>query len=119
VPPGAKGTVWTPVADLPLAFDHAQIVDAALERVRGKLWWSKVCVGILPGAFTLSEARAVYEAIAGVEYDPATFSRDLRATGLIEPTGEQRSEGRGRPAALYRFRAHEPSWGAGRRKRVA
>jgi 8-oxo-dGTP diphosphatase len=118
VPPTGSGE-WAPVHDLPpLAFDHTRIVEAALERVRGKLWWSNVAVGILPGAFTLSEARAVYEAIAGAEYDPATFSRDLRATGLIEPTGEQRAEGRGRPAALYRFRAHDPRWGAGHRKRV-
>jgi 8-oxo-dGTP diphosphatase len=118
VPPAGDGE-WAPVAGLPpLAFDHARIVDAALERVRGKLWWSNVAVGILPGAFTLSEARAVYQAIAGVEYDPATFSRDLRATGLIEPTGDRRAEGRGRPAALYRFRAHDPRWGAGHRKRV-
>jgi 8-oxo-dGTP diphosphatase len=118
VPPAGRGE-WARVADLsPLAFDHARIVEAALDRVRGKLWWSNVAVGILPGAFTLSEARAVYEAIAGVEYDPATFSRDLRATGLIEPTGEVRAEARGRPAALYRFRAHVPRWGAGHRKRV-
>jgi 8-oxo-dGTP diphosphatase len=118
VPPTGSGE-WAPVHDLPpLAFDHARIVEAALERVRGKLWWSNVAVGILPGPFTLSEARAVYEAIADVEYDPATFSRDLRATGLIEPTGDQRAEGRGRPAALYRFRAHDPRWGAGHRKRV-
>jgi 8-oxo-dGTP diphosphatase len=99
--------------------DHAAIVTAALERLEGKLWWSNVAVGVLPGAFTLSQARSVYAAIAGVEYDPATFARDLKATGLIEPTGEQRAEGPGRPAALFRFASADPSWGAGRRKRVA
>ena len=77
-----------------------------------------MAVGVLPGAFALSEARAVHEPIAGREYDPATFARDLRATGLIEPTGEQRRDGRRRPAATYRFRSHELEWGAGRRKRV-
>ncbi len=101
-----------------LAFDHEEILASALERVRGKLWWSNVAVGILPGAFTLAEAREVYEAIAGTRYDPSTFARDLRATGLIEAgAGEQRST-RGRPAALYRFKDRQPSWGAGRRKRV-
>lgn len=101
-----------------LAFDHDEIVATALDRLRGKLWWSNVAVGILPGSFTMSEAREVYEAIGGREYDPATFARDLKATGLVEPTGEQRSSGRGRPAAAYRFRRHELEWGAGRRKRV-
>jgi 8-oxo-dGTP diphosphatase len=102
-----------------LAFDHRAILGAAVERVEGKLWWSNIAVGILPRAFALSEAREVYEAIAGVRYDPATFARDLKATGLVEPTGQQRAIGPGRPAALYRFASHRSQWGAGRRKRVA
>jgi 8-oxo-dGTP diphosphatase len=110
---------WVAVADHPtLAFDHDAILAAALERVRGKLWWSNVAVGILPGAFTLADARSVYEAIAAAAYDPATFARDLRATGLIEPTGDERRETGGRPAALYRFARQDPAWGAGRRKRI-
>jgi 8-oxo-dGTP diphosphatase len=111
---------WAEVGSLPaLAFDHAEIVAAALDRVRGKLWWSNVAVGILPGAFVLSEAREVYQAISGARYDPATFARDLQATGLIEPTGKQRRPERGRPAAEFRFKSADLEWGAGRRKRVA
>lgn len=102
-----------------LAFDHRQIVRGAVDRLEGKLWWSNVAVGVLPSDFTMTEARDVYEAIAGSAYDPATFARDLKATGLIEPTGRQREQGRGRPAALYRFRARRLEWGAGRRKRVS
>jgi len=101
-----------------LAFDHGQILRTALDRLAGKLWWSNVAVGILPGSFTLAEARDVYETIAGAEYDPGTFGRDLRATGLIEATGEVRREARGRPAAVYRFKQRKHAWGAGRRKRV-
>jgi 8-oxo-dGTP diphosphatase len=118
--PSDPGARWVPAGRRPLlAFDHDAIVDVGLERVRGKLWWSNVCVGILPGAFTLSEARAVYEALAGTRYDPGTFSRDLRATGLVVPTGETRADGRGRPAGLYRFVERELQWGAGRRKRIS
>jgi 8-oxo-dGTP diphosphatase len=108
-----------PVEHPPLAFDHDQIVALALERVQGKLWWSNVAVGILPTEFTLAQARGVYEALADTLYDPASFARDLRATGLIAPTGEMRRETGGRPAQLYRFVDHQPAWGAGRRKRVA
>jgi 8-oxo-dGTP diphosphatase len=103
----------------PLAFDHRAILQAAVDRLEGKLWWSNITVGILPGPFALSDARRVYESIASTRYDPATFARDLKATGLIEATGEQRADGPGRPAALYRFSSRQPVWGAGRRKRIA
>jgi 8-oxo-dGTP diphosphatase len=117
--PSDPSARWlSPRARRRLAFDHAQILDTALGRLRGKLWWSNVAVGVLPDSFTLSEAREVYAAISGRSYDPPTFARDLKATGLIEPTGERRRAGRGRPAAAYRFRAREPEWGAGRRKRI-
>jgi hypothetical protein len=46
----------------------------------------------VPGAFSSSTARTVYEAIANARYDPA-FARDLNATGLIQPTEDVRSEG--------------------------
>jgi 8-oxo-dGTP diphosphatase len=118
--PADPAAAWIPARGRrPLAYDHRSILTAAIVRVEGKLWWSNIAVGILRGAFTLSEARGVYEAIAGVRYDGATFARDLKATGLIEATGERRSEGRGRPAALYRFASSTPAWGAGHRKRLA
>lgn len=110
---------WIPARGRrPLAYDHRAILRAAVVRVEGKLWWSNIAVGILRGPFTLSDARGVYEAIAGVRYDGATFARDLKATGLIAPTGERRGERRGRPAALYRFASAAPAWGAGHRKRL-
>jgi 8-oxo-dGTP diphosphatase len=123
VPPGTEpadaGARWDPVGDRPLeAFDHGDILRAALERVRGKLWWSNIAVGILSEPFTMAEARHVYEAIAGTTYDPSTFARDLRATGLIAPAAGQHRPTRGRPAALFTFVDRQPSWGAGRRKRI-
>ncbi len=124
VPPGTQvpdaSAQWVPAREpAPLAFDHGEVLAAAVDRLEGKLWWSNITVGMLPGAFTLSDARRVYEAIAQTRYDPATFGRDLKATGLIEPTGEQRAAGPGRPAAMYRFASDRPMWGAGRRKRIA
>jgi 8-oxo-dGTP diphosphatase len=124
VPPGTEvpdaSARWIPArGDTPLAFDHSEVLAAAVDRLEGKLWWSNITVGILPGPFALSDARRVYEAVAQTRYDPATFGRDLKATGLIEATGDQRAVGPGRPAAMYRFTSDRPAWGAGRRKRIA
>ena len=59
--------------------------------------------GLLPEEFTLGQAQRLYEAIAGESLDPANFRRDVKATGLLVDTGGRRSEGPGRPGALYRL----------------
>lgn len=124
VPPGTEpadpAARWDPVdGDGRLAFDHEEILRTARDRIRGKLWWSNIVVGILPGPFTMAQAREVYQAIAEAEYDPSTFARDLRATGLVKPAGHDRQPTGGRPAAVYAFTSRQPAWGAGRRKRVS
>jgi 8-oxo-dGTP diphosphatase len=109
---GPTDAAWHPVDSLPrLAFDHARIVEDGLERVRGKLWYSNIAVGLLPPEFTMSQARTVYERVAGVEYDPGNFSRDLRAGGLVVETGDfAEQHGSGRPAGLFRFVSQDPAW---------
>ena len=98
---------WHPVDDLPpMALDHALIVDDGLwrlhARVADKGGFVRVGGGLLPDRFTLAQAQRLYEALRGEAVDPANFRRDVRATGLLEPTGEQRSDGRGRPGRIYR-----------------
>jgi 8-oxo-dGTP diphosphatase len=106
-----NGAKWHAVDDLPrLAFDHKQMIEDGLERLRGKLWYSNIAIGLLPQEFTLSQARAVYEAIAGKAYDPGNFARDLKNSGLITEAEGTRAEGRGRPAQLFKFVSREAAW---------
>jgi 8-oxo-dGTP diphosphatase len=58
---------------------------------------------LLPATFTLSELQHMYELLLGRRLHKASFRRALAAAALVEPTDEWRSEGRGRPAQLYRF----------------
>lgn len=53
--------------------------------------------------FTLSELQSIYELLLGRSLHKASFRRALQAASLVEPTDEWRSEGRGRPAQLYRY----------------
>lgn len=111
---------WIPVSgalrNFDLAFDHKQIIRDALERLRGKLWYSNIAVGLLPREFTLGEARRIYEAILGEPLDPANFARDLKASGLVKPTGKTRSTGRGRPGQAFAFVSRKPAWSPTRDK---
>ena len=47
----------------PLAFDHAEILDYTMQRLRGKLEYTTIGYQLLAPEFTLSELQEVYEAI--------------------------------------------------------
>jgi len=95
---------WWSVYDLPpLAFDHADILAYALQRLRYKLEYTAVGFELLPEVFTLGELQAAYEVILGEELDKRNFRRKILDAGVIEQTGAHRT-GEGRPARLYRFR---------------
>ncbi|RUQ99225.1 NUDIX hydrolase [Labedella endophytica] len=99
---------WFPADRLPrLAFDHNTIVDYALWRLRTKMEYSDIARSLLGETFTLSELRAVHEAVLRRRLDPANFRRQIDAQGRIEATGESRRSGAHRPARLYRYAADD------------
>ncbi len=99
----AEGVGWFPVATLPeLAFDHAEILDTALERLKAKLDYSTIAFQLMPDTFTMPELRHVYEVITREAIDKRNFSKKILGLGVIEPTGEEKREGAHRPAKLYR-----------------
>lgn len=96
---------WWSVYKLPrLAFDHAQILDYALQRLRNKLEYTAVGFGLLPPFFTLTEIQRAYEVVLGGPLDKRNFRRRILEAGIIEEMGE-RGSSIGRPARLYRLRS--------------
>lgn len=99
----AAEAAWFEVGDLPeLAFDHAEILTAGVERARAKLEYTTIATKFCAPQFSMRELRAVYEAAWGHPIDPRNFSRKvLGSAGFITACGT-RSGARGRPATLYR-----------------
>ncbi len=104
---------WFDVADLTgskkarteLAFDHAEIVDAALERMRADLDRTALAFELVSETFTIQELRAVHEAIRGETLDPGNFRKKflrLVEDGLVEPARGKRPTA-SKPASVYRF----------------
>jgi 8-oxo-dGTP diphosphatase len=100
----ASDARWWSVARLPkLAFDHTQILQYALQRLRYKLEYSAVGFQLLPDKFTLTELQQAYEIILGEPLDKRNFRRKILEAGVLEEAGVRR-EREGRPARMYRFR---------------
>lgn len=93
-----------PIDDLPpLPFDHPQIVDAAVERLRSKGAYSTLPARLLPETFSLTELMATYQIALGVpRIDKSSFRRKLMELGLLTPAEGRRETG-GRQAQLYRL----------------
>ncbi len=95
---------WFPVLDLPqLAPRQRQTLDTAITTIRVRMDQSPVAFRLLPQMFTLTELQHMYELLLAKRLHKASFRRALQAAYLVEPTDEWRSEGRGRPAQLYRY----------------
>ncbi|OUD12155.1 NUDIX hydrolase [Thioflexithrix psekupsensis] len=92
--------------DLTLAFDHAQILQDAVTRLRSKLDYTDIAVHLLPQAFTLSELQKVYEIIMQEKLNKSSFRLRVDRAGIVRPIKGKMRTGSNRPAQLYRFVRH-------------
>jgi len=111
----ASEAEWLPVGDLlgsrRLAFDHARILDDAVERLRSELESTSRAVSLVPAEFTVAELRRVYEEVWSRVLDPGNFQRKVTGVpGLLAETGRRTGGNRGRPAALYTAGGAEQIW---------
>jgi 8-oxo-dGTP diphosphatase len=96
---------WPAGSPPPLAFDHREILEYAVERLRNKLEYTTVGFQLLPAKFTLTQLQRVYEAILGRALDKRNFRRKMELLDILTPLEEWVREGASRPAQLYRFSA--------------
>jgi hypothetical protein len=87
-----------------MAIDHRRMLAIAIGRLRGKIKYRPVVFELMPPTFTLSELQRTVEALSGVRLHKQNFRRLVEQQGLVEETGETRTETGGRPARLMRFR---------------
>lgn len=90
----------------PLPFDHRQIIDTAVQRVRSKSQYSSLPVHLCTEPFTLPQLQAVYEAVLGEPINKVSFRRKVDELAMLEAVpGALQTGGAHRPAQLYRVRA--------------
>jgi len=86
-----------------LAFDHREIINTALQRLREKALYSIVPAYALAKKFTLPDLQQLHEVLIGKSIQKKSFRRRIEQADLLIDTGEKRQES-GRPAALYRMK---------------
>jgi len=75
---------WFLMKDLPkFIFDHAQMVEAALNRLRYKAAFHPILFELLPEKFTLPQLQAMYEGLYDTKIDKRNFSRKVLSTNLL------------------------------------
>ena len=100
----ASAAAWFGVHDVPsLAFDHAGILQIALERLRGKLRYQPIGFELLPKKFTLSQLQRLYERVLERALDKRNFRKRVLAMDLLVELDEVEQDVAHRAARLYRF----------------
>lgn len=100
----AEDAKWFNWDELPsVAFDHAEILDTAIKRLRGKIRYEPIGFELLDDKFPFSDLHKLYQAILGVDLDRRNFKKKFLQLDLLTELDEKISEGKGRPGSLFRF----------------
>ncbi|WP_292008262.1 NUDIX domain-containing protein [Chryseobacterium sp.] len=100
----AEDAQWFSIKELPeLAFDHQQIIDMALNRLRTKIQYQPIGFNLLNQEFPFSDLEHLYTTIIGQEIDRRNFRKKIMSYGLLNETEHFKKEGSGRPGKLFTF----------------
>ena len=87
----AQHVQWRPVepmaAHKKMAFDHAEILQTAVQRLRAKVEYTSLPAFLLPAPFTLPQLQKVYEVVLGRPVDKSGFRTRAMAADFLEETG--------------------------------
>ena len=103
---------WFSINELPelnLAFDHAQIIQDAIERLRERIHFEPIGFNLLDKEFTMPQLQNIYIAILNPPKDDNTirdrrnFPKKMLKLGYIKDTGKIVADQPHRPPKLYTF----------------
>ena len=100
----ARSAAWFSVSDPPdLAFDHQCVLDAGLERLRGKVRYQPIGFELLPPKFPLRDLQRLYETVLDRALDKRNFRKKILSMGILVELKEIEKDVAHRAAKLYRF----------------
>lgn len=101
---GITEVQWHEVYNLPtLAFDHKEIIEYSIKRMRERLEFCPIAFQLLPEKFTLTELQKSYELILDMKLDKRNFRKKVLTGDVLKELNEYTKLGSKRPAKLYSF----------------
>lgn len=95
---------WAPAyTTSKLAYDHNEILDVAINRLRSRSTYTTLISKLMPKEFTLSELEKTYESILKTRFDKRNFRKKILKLKILKELPYKRTGGAFRPAALYSF----------------
>jgi len=86
-----------------LGFDHNDILNKAIDKLRNKLYREPVGFELLPTFFSLHQLYSLYKEIMNSDLDRRNFRRKMLKTGFILETDQYQEGVPHKPARLYTF----------------
>ena len=100
----AKTLKWFYLNEIPaLCFDHDQIIQQALLKLRQEVMYHPIGFHLLPDKFTLTEIQSLYEVILNKKMDTRNFRKKLAKMKLLIDSGQKQQKVAHRAAKLYQF----------------
>jgi len=100
----AAKAAWFQIDDMPpLVFDHEQIFETSLKKLRGKVQYEPIGFELLPEKFTLTQLQKLYEMILEKNLDKRNFRKKILAMDLLIDLDAVQEDVAHRAARLYKF----------------
>ncbi len=93
----------------PLAYDHQQLLKAAIDRMRNKIQYTTLPLYLLPEHFTLADIADVFQRLLGKAPPIRSIRNRFNEASVLHNTGQKRY-GNNRPATLYQVRKGTTDW---------
>jgi 8-oxo-dGTP diphosphatase len=95
---------WKKISSIEsLAFDHLEIMQTCLERLRRNIRYQPIGFELLPNKFTLTALQKLYESILEKDLDKRNFRKKILSMHILKSDNEMQKGVAHRPAKLYSF----------------
>lgn len=98
----SEACTWMPLSEMPeMAYDHAYIVEKAMEQLRTRINYMPVGMSLLPDKFTMKEFQILYEQILNRSLDRGNFQKKMLKLGFLDRHEKQLTGGAHKAPFLY------------------